>query len=268
MRKRYRLFQRGTVFWCQDNETGKQATLQTKDRATAERILHAKNEAHQQPVINVQIARAYLMVGDPEAVRRTWRFVMDEIVKLKHGETQRRWRVAIQDEALNGIRDRPILETRAENFLRAMENGKVSTNIFLRRIHNFALGMNWLPVPVIPKKQWPSFRFKEKRAITLEEHNAIVVAEKNLERRAFYQLAWHIGGSQSDLAFLNAEDIDWEKLVISFSRKKRGQLLSCDLMMISETFFGNYQQPVRCFHISERSGLLTAQRSSSKDALP
>ena len=25
-----------------------------------------------------------------------------------------------------------------------MEKGKVSTNIYLRRIHNFALGMSWL----------------------------------------------------------------------------------------------------------------------------
>jgi len=45
------------------------------------------------------------------------------------------------------------METRAENFLRAMEAGQVSTNIHLRRIHNFALDMNWLPVPVIPKRQ-------------------------------------------------------------------------------------------------------------------
>ena len=73
----------------------------------------------------------------------------------------------------------------------------MSTNIYLRRIHNFALDMNWLPWPVLPKRRWPAFKFKEKRGITLKEHQAIVARELNLERRAFYQLAWHLGASQS-----------------------------------------------------------------------
>ncbi len=54
MRKRYRQFLRGNVFWCQDNETGKQATLGTNDRLTAERLLHAKNEAHQVLLLNTR----------------------------------------------------------------------------------------------------------------------------------------------------------------------------------------------------------------------
>lgn len=218
------MFIRGTVFWCQDNETGKQDTLRTKDRATAERLLAAKNEAHAQPIINLQIARAYLLVGDPHIGTRTWQFVMNEIVKLKHDETERRWLVAIKDKALDGLRDLPLLETRAEQFLRALEQGKVSTNVYLRRIHNFALAMNWLSVPVIPRRQWPDIRHKEKRAITLEEHRAIVARETNSERRAFYELAWHIGASQSDIAFLEAANIDWENKVISYSRKKTGEV--------------------------------------------
>jgi len=222
MRKRYRSFRRGNVFWCQNNETGKQESLQTKDRAIAERLLHARNEAHEQPIINLHIARAYLLVGDPEAATRTWQVVMDEIVKLKHDETQRRWKVAIKEKALDFIRDLPILETRSQHFLRALEAGRVATNVFLRRIHNFALGMNWLPVPVIPKRQWPDVRYKEKRAITLEEHLAIVARETNPERRAFYELAWHLGASQSDVAFLEAGNIDWEQKIIGYARKKTG----------------------------------------------
>jgi hypothetical protein len=218
------MFLRGNVYWIQDNETRKQETLRTKDRTEAERLLNAKNEAHRQPIINLQIARAYLMVGDPKAAQRTWREVMGEIVKLKHGETERRWLVAVKDKALEGIQNLPLLETRAEHFLRAMEKGKVSTNIYLRRIHNFALGMNWLPVPVIPKRMWPDFKFKDKRAITLDEHKAIVGREMNTERRAFYQLAWHIGASQSDIAFLEAENVDWQNQIISYERKKTGEL--------------------------------------------
>jgi integrase len=224
MKKRYRLFRRGRVFWIQDNQTGKQETLRTRDRPTADRLLHARNEAHLQPIINMQIARAYLMVGDPQAARRTWQDVMEEIVKLKRGETQRRWRVATLDRAFAALRTLPILETRAEQFLRTIEKGGVATNVYLRRIHNFALAMSWLPVPIIPPRQWPNVRFKEKRAITLDEHRRIMEREANPERRHFYELAWHLGASQSDIAYLDADNIDWDQRVLSYARKKTGEI--------------------------------------------
>jgi integrase len=189
----------------------------------AERLLHSRNEAQQQPAVNLQIARAYLATSDPEITKRTWQTVMDEVVKLKRGDTQRRWLVATKDKALAGLRSRPLVETHAEHFLRALEFGKVSTNVYLRRLHNFALAMNWLPVPIIPRRQWPEVRYQEKRAITLEEHQNIIAHETNPERRSFYELAWHLGASQSDLAFLEAENIDWQDKVISFARKKTGQ---------------------------------------------
>ncbi len=214
------MFLRGTIFWTQDNFTRKQESLNTKDRIEAERLLHAKNEAHHQPIINIRIARAYLMVSDPLAAERTWKSVMEEIVKQKEGETKRRWLTATKDKAFDAIQTLTLLETRSEHFLRAMEKGRVSTNIYLRRVHNFALGMNWLPVPVIPPRLWPKFKFKDKRAITLQEHEAIVAREKNPERKRFYQLAWHLGAAQSDVAFLEAENIDWENKIIGFSRKK------------------------------------------------
>jgi len=113
-----------------------------------------------------------------------------------------------------------IIETQAEHFLRTLRAGTVSTNVHLRKLHNFCLDMNWLPWPVIPKRQWPEIQFKEKRAITLEEHRRIVEGERNPERRAFYELAWHVGAAQSDLAALRAEDLDWEHRAIRYFRKK------------------------------------------------
>jgi integrase len=86
--------------------------------------------------------------------------------------------------------------------------------------------MNWLPWPLIPKRQWPAVRFKDKRAITWDEHCKIVARELNPERKVFYQLAWHLGASQSDLAHLQAEDVDWQARIICFVRMKtrwRGQ---------------------------------------------
>jgi hypothetical protein len=63
MKTQYRLFQRSSgIYFIQNNATGKQESLKTRDRATARRIFNAKNEAHEQPVINLQIARAYCSV--------------------------------------------------------------------------------------------------------------------------------------------------------------------------------------------------------------
>jgi integrase len=130
----------------------------------------------------------------------------------------------MKDKAFDVIRLVPVLETRPEHFLRVLEHGKVSTNVFLRRLHNFALDMTWLPWPVIVKRQWPRPVFRDRRAITWEEHQAIVAREPNAERKSFYQLAWHLGASQSDLASLEAESVDYENRAISFARKKTGSI--------------------------------------------
>jgi integrase len=73
---------------------------------------------------------------------------------------------------------------------------------------------------LIPRLQWPKPVFKAKRAITTEEHAAIVLREQNTERRDFYELLWHTGAAQSDGACLLAEDINWEARTICFTRKK------------------------------------------------
>jgi len=223
MKCKYRLFERNNgIFFIQNNSTGRQESLRTRDKEAARRIFNAKNEAHQQPAINLQIARAYLMASDPLIVKRTWQHVMDEVVKTKHGSTQERWQRAIKDKTLDSIRSLPLIETQAEQLFRVLEKGTVSTNVHLRKLHNFCLSMNWLPWPTIPKKLWPPVQFKEKRAITLEEHCRIVEREKNPERKKFYELCWHLGGSQGDIANLKAEDVDWENRTVSFTRKKTG----------------------------------------------
>ncbi len=73
---------------------------------------------------------------------------------------------------------------------------------------------------IIPRLQWPKPVFKFKRAITAEEHAAIVAREQNAERRDFYELLWHTGASQTDAACLLAEDVDWNSRTISYSRAK------------------------------------------------
>jgi integrase len=211
---------RGGAFYCVDSLTGKRTSLGTVDRDAAEQIVLARNQALRQPSLNLHIAKAYLAGSDSGVNTRTWGDALNAIVESKHGPTRSRWAVAAKDKAFDGIRDAIIIETRTETLLEAIRRGTVSTNVHLRKLHNFAVDLGWLPWPVIPKRQWPAVRFGEKRAIRLDEHLAIPGAERNPERRAFYELCWHLGGSQGDIANLSGEDVDWEQGVISYRRQK------------------------------------------------
>jgi integrase len=222
MNQRFNLFRRAGVFYYEDTTTGKQLSLRTKDEAEAHTLLNARNESFRQPVLNRQIARTYLAATDSEMATRIWQTPMDEMTKTKTDSTRARHECAIRDKAFDLIRSLPILETHSAHFLKVLELGKVSTNVYLRRIHNFALDMNWLPWPILPKRQWPQVKFKEKRAITIEEHQKIIAAEVNTERKLLYQLCWHLGASQGDIANLKGEDVDWTNSTVSFIRKKTG----------------------------------------------
>ena len=222
MKTRFSLFRRGSVYYAEDTTTGKQISLRTKDETEALTLLHSKNEAYRQPVLNLQIARTYLTATDPEVAKRTWQVPMDEMTRTKTGPTHARHVVAMKDKAFDLIRNLPILETHSAHFLKVLELGSVSTNVYLRRIHNFALDMNWLSWSILPKRQWPKVKFKEKRAVTLAEHQRIIAAEVNPERKALYQLCWHLGASQGDIAHLKGEDVDWTNSAVSFTRQKSG----------------------------------------------
>ena len=96
MKTRFILFRRGGVFYCQDTENGKQFSLRTKDKAEALTLLHSRNEAYRQPVLNLHIARTYLTATDPEIGKRTWQFPMDEMTRTKTGPTLVRCKWAMQ----------------------------------------------------------------------------------------------------------------------------------------------------------------------------
>lgn len=95
--------------------------------------------------------------------------------ETKSGSTQDLWRRAAKETALNGIRHRVIIETQAEDLLACLKAGTVSTNVHLRKLHNFYLSMTWLPWPLIPNRLWPEVRFQSKRAITAEEHQLMLL---------------------------------------------------------------------------------------------
>jgi hypothetical protein len=62
MKSRYRLIRRGVrngAFYCVDTKTGKRTSLRTGNEDEARQIVHAQNQALRQPVLNLQIAKAY-----------------------------------------------------------------------------------------------------------------------------------------------------------------------------------------------------------------
>ena len=225
MKTRYRLTFRGIrggMFYCVDKTTGKRTSLQTTDRDAAEQLVLAKNQSLRQPALNLQIAKAYLFGTDNGLATRTWQHVLEEIIRIKSGENQVRWQVMAKSKWFDSLRNRLLIETQAEHLLHVLQCGKVSINVYLRRMHNLAIDMNWLPASLIPRRRWPPVKFKDKRAITLEEHQRIIAAEVNPERKALYQLCWHLGASQGDIASLKGEDVDWQNSTVSFTRKKTG----------------------------------------------
>jgi hypothetical protein len=59
-------------YYCEDRTARKQTSLRTRDEKAALTLLHAKNEAERQPILNLQLARTYLTACDSALTARTW----------------------------------------------------------------------------------------------------------------------------------------------------------------------------------------------------
>jgi len=219
---RYRLFQRKSgIYFLQDNTTNKQESLRTRDKAEAERLAFHHNEAARVEGANRQIAIGYLRISDPEIKSRTWKQVMDLFCSAPVApSTQKRKLIAMKDPALQELSSLPLIETRSEHFLDVLKHGTVSTNCYLRKLHNLARDMKWLPDDILVRRTWPVIRYGQKRAITKEEHQRIIEATYTGERKAYYEVLWQTGASQSDIALMTADMINWEKGLILFGRVK------------------------------------------------
>src|SRR6516164_2902892 len=99
MKQLFGLYRCNGIYYAQNTQTGKQESLRTRDEAAAKALLHSKNEAARQPILNRQVALAYLSATDPAADRRTWKFVMDEMTATKQDVTRHRYTSAWKDPA-------------------------------------------------------------------------------------------------------------------------------------------------------------------------
>ena len=103
MTTRYRLTSRGSrggMFYLVDKTTGKRISLPTCDADEARQILEARNQAERQPVLNLQIAKAYLAGTDNGIASRTWQDALAALTGTKHGSNQARWLTVAKDKAL------------------------------------------------------------------------------------------------------------------------------------------------------------------------
>jgi len=60
MKNRYRLFRRGSggTYYVQENETGRQESLHTKDKSEAHKLCNARNQAAKGTALNYALASA------------------------------------------------------------------------------------------------------------------------------------------------------------------------------------------------------------------
>jgi len=124
MTTRFRLTfrgKRGGMFYCVDKTTGKRTSLQTTDKDEARQIIEAKNQAERQPVLNLQIAKAYLAGTDNGMASRTWQDALAALIGTKLGANQHRWQTAAKDKALAPLLSRVLIETPGEVLLQVSE---------------------------------------------------------------------------------------------------------------------------------------------------
>jgi integrase len=223
MQERYRIYQRGGKnFYAKDTKTGRAFSLSTSDEREAMRLVTAKNQSTEQPCLNVAMARVYLSAQSPEFTKRTWGQLIDLVASGYEGATAVRWRKFAKSAPLKVLASLPIYQTEAAHILAVLDHKKagVSTNVWLRILHNRALDLGWLLAPALHKKLWPKVKYKVRRGITADEHAKIIASEQMEDYARFFRMLWETGGSQTDIANLNAEDVDWTTSRLYYSRQK------------------------------------------------
>jgi integrase len=156
--------------------------------------------------------------------KRTWQAVMDEMATHGIPTTQHRCARGFRSKAYDAIRNKSLVQTTAADLLAIIHANGNCVAHYLRRLHNLALDLGWLAWPILAKRAWPKIRSQSKRAITAEEHAAVIASEKNPERRAYYELLYETGAAQTDAANLTADNIDRTNGILVYRRKKLGPL--------------------------------------------
>jgi len=152
------MFRRGNVFYCEDRTTGQQKSLQTRDEAEGQRLVQAKNDAVKLPQMNLVMAKTYLSAQDPKMITRTWADVMERFCDRSNANTRMRHERVVRTKPMQFLKCKRLIETTADDFFEALKLGSNSTIAFLQTLHNDAVGMGWIPSPILPRKLWPKMK--------------------------------------------------------------------------------------------------------------
>ena len=212
----------GGNYYSRDKINGRSESLGTPDRSVAKQLLAARNQAAAQPQLNRTMAKAYLSAKSPDLLTRTWADVMENYTASGVESTRKRKATAFRSRPFALLRGITLVDTEAGHLLAVLQHEWAgnSAHHYLRRLHNYALHLGWLLMPVMADAAWPEVRKKKFTAITEDEHCQIVEREPMLERKLYYEMLWETGGSQSDIASLHWNQIDLENETIRFSRRK------------------------------------------------
>lgn len=225
MKPKFKLFKRGRVYYSQEISTGKRKSLGTSRKPEAEQILAAMNASNGSVVLQMKIGEAYLASLDPAMTVRIWDDVIKEFSQQGAESTVERKERVFRNPSFENLKLKKLVETTPEDFFEVMSKRTTAVIAYLKQLQNYALDMGYLFRPVMPAKRFPvPLEKQSKRAITLAEHEMIIAAESNAERKAFYQMLWETGAAQSDCAELKAEDFDREKRILVFRRKKTNSI--------------------------------------------
>jgi hypothetical protein len=141
MKNRYGYFQRANgVYYALDLVSQRQTSLKTRTEDEAKRLIAAKNQAADTPMLNRAMAKVYASASSPELMERKWREVMDAYSAKSVETTRPRVARAFRSEPFRVIARIKVNETDASAFWAVLNHKKAgnSTNHYLRRLQNFA----------------------------------------------------------------------------------------------------------------------------------
>lgn len=122
---------RSGVYYIQNNSTGEQRSLKTKDEETATRLWECENNARKPAALNLELGKVYLRASDPAITTRNWQVVMDDLSSHGKESSQKRCKSEVQSQAFALLRNKKLVDTNGEDLLLVLKRGGASAHYYL-----------------------------------------------------------------------------------------------------------------------------------------
>ena len=148
------------------------------------------------------MAKAYLSAKSPDLLTRTWADVMEHYSVTGVESTRKRKATAFRSRPFALLRGITLMDTEAGHLLAVLQHERAgnSAHHYLRRLHNYALHLGWLLMPVMAEAAWPEVRKKKFTAITRGGASPDRGKRADAGAKLYYEMLGETGGSQSDIA--------------------------------------------------------------------